>query len=132
MSVAYEGQNPGQTYVVDAACLFGPTNTYRLAVVDGQLKLSNNHKNMLWIITFVPLWIAIGRCAIRCNTSSHPPDGLVVMFEKTSSIKGLLVPGVLPLVPRLRHHRRKACASPPGPAQGREHPSDAHRLDKSR
>src|SRR3954454_2870535 len=94
----YEGQNPGQTYVVDAACLFGPTNTYRLAVVDGQLKLSNNHKNMLWIITFVPLWIAIGRCAIRCNTSSHPPDGLVVMFEKTSSIKGLLVPGVLPLV----------------------------------
>src|SRR4051794_26033757 len=96
-SAWYEGQNPGQTYVVDAACLFGPTNTYRLAVVDGQLKLSNNHKNMLWIITFVPLWIAIGRCAIRCNTSSHPPDGLVVMFEKTSSIKGLLVPGVLPL-----------------------------------
>src|SRR3954465_312165 len=94
----YEGQNPGQAYVVDAACLFGPTNTYRLVVVDDQLKLSNNHKNMLWIITFVPLWIAIGRCAIRCNTSSHPPDGLVVMFEKTSSIKGLLVPGVLPLV----------------------------------
>src|SRR5207245_9461457 len=32
----YEGQNPGQTYVVDAACLFGPANTYRLAVADGQ------------------------------------------------------------------------------------------------
>src|SRR4051795_12665877 len=27
-------QTPGQAYVVDAACLFGPMNTYRLAVVD--------------------------------------------------------------------------------------------------
>src|SRR4051794_10015654 len=35
----YEGQNPGQRYVVDAACLFGPTNTYRLAVVGVQLKV---------------------------------------------------------------------------------------------
>src|SRR3954465_12454624 len=55
---------------------------------------------MLGLITFAPLYIAIGRCAIRCNTSSHPRVGLVVMFEKISSIKGLLVPGVLPLVPR--------------------------------
>src|SRR4051812_26530729 len=56
---------------------------------------------MLGLITFAPLWIAIGRCAIRCNTSSHPRVGLVVMFEKISSIKGLLVPGVLPLVLRI-------------------------------
>ena len=36
---AYEGQNPGQRYVVDLACLFCPTNTYRLTVVSGQLKV---------------------------------------------------------------------------------------------
>src|SRR3954451_5979272 len=53
---------------------------------------------MLGLISFAPLYISIGRCAIRCNTSSHPRVGLVVMFEKISSIKGLLVPGVLPLV----------------------------------
>src|SRR3954452_3608858 len=34
----YEGQNPGQTYVVDVARLIGPTSTCRPVVVEAQLR----------------------------------------------------------------------------------------------